>query len=110
VFILQDIDFENIRTKVNIDELAINARTAAAIFPSIKNTRINRCWAGIEGMVEDSIPIISQSQTHPNTYHVFGFSAHGFQLGPITGTIIRDLALTGKTSLPVQGFSIARFN
>ena len=103
------IDFENSRSRINVDELAINAQTAISIFPLMKNIQINRCWSGIEGVVEDGIPVIGQSQTHPSAYHVFGFSAHGFQLGPITGKIIRDLVLTGKTSLPVKSFSIARF-
>lgn len=103
------IDFENSRSQVNVNELAINAQTAISIFPFMKNIRINRCWSGIEGVTEDGIPVISQSQAHPSAYHVFGFSAHGFQLGPITGKIIRDLVLTGKTNLPVQSFSIARF-
>ena len=39
----------------------------------------------------------------------FGFSAHGFQLGPIVGKITADLITTGKTDLPIEPFSIDRF-
>jgi sarcosine oxidase subunit beta len=57
----------------------------------------------------DGIPVISQSSTYPDAYHVFGFSAHGFQLGPITGRIIADWILQDKTELPIEKFSIKRF-
>ena len=89
--------------------LAANARTAADIFPIMRKARIVRSWAGIEGMMPDNIPVISPSQNE-GVYHAFGFSAHGFQLGPIGGQVISDLVLEGKTELPIAPFSIERFS
>ena len=103
------VDTKNRRAYLNIKELAINARTAQSIFPIMKNARIVRCWAGVEGFTPDNLPIISKSQTYPDTYHLFGFSAHGFQLGPITGKIMKDMILTGKSKLPIDSFRIDRF-
>jgi sarcosine oxidase subunit beta len=60
-------------------------------------------------MMADDIPVIGPSSTAPGVWHAFGFSAHGFQLGPIVGSIIADLVTTGTTRLPIDAFSICRF-
>lgn len=103
------VNMEKQNTSLNIEGLSKSASTAHEIFPVMKNIRVVRCWAGIEGVMPDEIPVISASSTYPDTYHVFGFSAHGFQLGPITGRIITDLILNNKTELPIEKFSIKRF-
>ena len=103
------VDMQKQRASLNVDGLTENARTAHEIFPLMKNIRVNRCWAGIEGIMPDEIPVISPSSTYPDAYHVFGFSAHGFQLGPITGQIIADLILNNRSELPIDKFSIKRF-
>jgi sarcosine oxidase subunit beta len=46
----------------------------------------------------------------PGAFHAFGFSAHGFQLGPIVGSIIADLVTTGVTEHPIASFRIDRFD
>ncbi len=79
------------------------------LFPVMHGARITRSWAGIEGIMPDGIPVISTSATAPGVVHAFGFSAHGFQLGPIGGRIVADLVETGETALPIAPFSIARF-
>ena len=89
--------------------LATNAGTARDLFPHLHNARVMRCWAGIEAVMPDEIPVISPSAHHANAYHVFGFSAHGFQLGPISGQIVRDLVMHGSSGLPIESFSIKRF-
>ena len=103
------VDMSRRQGHVDIDELTINARTARDIFPLMENARIVRCWAGIEGVTPDQIPVIGPSSTYPDAYHVFGFSAHGFQLGPISGSIIADLVNHQSTELPIEDFSIERF-
>lgn len=103
------VDMSRQQGHVDIEELAINARTARDIFPLMEKARIVRCWAGIEGVTPDQIPVIGPSSTYPDAYHVFGFSAHGFQLGPITGSIISDLVNHQSTELPIDDFSIERF-
>jgi sarcosine oxidase subunit beta len=49
----------------------------------MRHADIVRAWAGIEGMMPDGIPVIGPSGTHEGAWHLFGFSAHGFQLGPV---------------------------
>jgi sarcosine oxidase subunit beta len=75
----------------------------------MKQAVISRGWAGIEAQMPDGIPVIGPSSTEQDLYHAFGFSAHGFQMGPIVGKITSDLITTGQTDLPITPFSIARF-
>jgi sarcosine oxidase, subunit beta len=58
----------------------------------------------------DYIPVIGPSCTSQGVLHQFGFSAHGFQLGPGVGALMAELITTGATNLPIEPFSIARFS
>jgi sarcosine oxidase subunit beta len=53
--------------------------------------------------------VIGPSSTEPGIYHAFGFSSHGFQLGPVIGRILAELITEGHSTLPIAPFSIARF-
>jgi sarcosine oxidase subunit beta len=96
-------------TKLNYAGIAISAQTAVSIFPIMSNARIVRSWAGIEGFMPDKIPVIGPS-ANEGAFHAFGFSAHGFQLGPIGGKILSELILEGHSSLSIDSFKIDRFN
>ena len=100
---------ETNRTTLDYRQLAINAQSASAIFPCMRGADIVRSWAGIEGRLPDDIPVIGPSSTQPGLWHAFGFSAHGFQLGPIVGAIVAELVTRGTSSLPIEPFSIRRF-
>ena len=38
---------------------------------------------------------------YPNVVFAAGFSGHGFKFTPVIGEIMADLALNGKTMLPI---------
>lgn len=98
------------RTDLDFRKLSYNARTVFDLFPEMRSARVVRAWAGIEGRMSDGLPVIGPSSTEEGLFHVFGFSAHGFQLGPIVGSIVADLIMDGSTDLPIDAFSIRRFN
>jgi len=90
-------------------ELARSAATAAEIFPIMRSAVIVRAWSGIEGRMPDQIPVMGAALSAPNAFHSFGFSAHGFQLGPAAGEVMAALIDTGASPIPLDAFSIARF-
>ncbi len=96
-------------TELDFRELGESARTVRELFPIMRGAVIHRGWAGIEARMPDEIPVIGPSSTMPDAFHAFGFSAHGFELGPIVGRITADLIATGTTSLPIAPFAITRF-
>ncbi|HET6185295.1 MAG TPA: FAD-dependent oxidoreductase [Acetobacteraceae bacterium] len=93
---------------VDFRKLVTSARTVSALFPIMQQARIVRCWSGIESRMPDDIPVIGPSSTEANAFHAFGFSSHGFQLGPIVGVILADLVERGRTELPIAPFAIDR--
>ena len=45
----------------------------------------------------DDIPVFGPSARHEGLYHQFGFSLHGFQLGPGAGAVMAELIVNGGT-------------
>jgi sarcosine oxidase subunit beta len=97
------------RTVLDWTRLATSARTVWELFPAMREASIVRAWAGIEARMPDEIPVVGPSSTSEGVFHQFGFSAHGFQLGPATGAVMAELVATGKTNLPIDGLGIGRF-
>ncbi len=104
------IDSGGEQANVRLAGLAENVHTALALFPFMRDVRVVRAWAGIEGVMQDGIPVLGRSRKHPRLIHSFGYSAHGFQLSAITGEIVRDLAMEREPALPIAAFDIRRFD
>jgi sarcosine oxidase subunit beta len=85
------------------------AELAIALVPALEGAQIIRSWSGIDGKMPDMIPVIGPSSTTPGLFHAFGFSGHGFQLGPAIGAIMSELVLDGRTDIPLEPFRITRF-
>lgn len=102
-------DLQTNVTRLDFTKLAKSARTVTELFPLIRAATLVRAWSGIESRLPDDIPIIGPSSTQPGLFHAFGFSAHGFQLGPIIGEIMAQLVTQGVTQYPIAPFAITRF-
>jgi sarcosine oxidase subunit beta len=98
------------RTDLDWRKLSESARTVAEVFPIMRGAEVVRAWAGIEARMPDELPVLSPSRTAEGVYHQFGFSAHGFQLGPAAGATMAELIVTNQTNVPIAPFDIARFN
>jgi sarcosine oxidase subunit beta len=97
------------RSEIDWRKLAESARTVWELFPVMRSATIVRAWAGIEARMPDDIPVIGPSASSEGIYHQFGFSAHGFQLGPGVGALMAELVATGATNLPIAPFGVDRF-
>lgn len=97
------------RTILDWRKLATNAGTVWDLFPLMRGVPIVRAWAGIEARMPDDLPVFGPSARHDGVYHQFGFSAHGFQLGPGAGAVMAEIIATGRSNVPIDGLGIARF-
>jgi len=57
----------------------------------------------------DDLPVMGPSRTTKGLFHAFGFSGHGFALGPAVGAVMAELAVDGRTATPIAAFDIGRF-
>jgi sarcosine oxidase subunit beta len=103
-------DLKTNATTLDVAKLARSARTTSEFFPRMRGTTLMRAWSGVESRLPDDIPVIGPSSTEPGLFHAFGFSAHGFQLGPIVGEIMAQLVTQGTTQYPIAPFAITRFH
>jgi sarcosine oxidase subunit beta len=103
------LSLEKEKTFLNPNEMQLSAQHVLRLFPIMGKATVNRGWAGIEGFLPDALPIIGPSLRAKNLFHQFGFSGHGFELGPIVGKVVADLVTKGSSDLPIEPFSIGRF-
>ena len=90
-------------------KLRESARTVWELFPVMRDATVVRAWAGIEARTRDDLPIVGRSAKHDGLFHQFGFSLHGFQLGPGAGAVMAELIATGNTNTPIEALRIERF-
>jgi sarcosine oxidase, subunit beta len=79
------------------------------VVPALNRLNIIRVWSGIEGYMQDDRPVMGPSAHVAGLYYAFGFSGHGFQLGPGVGDVMAELIHTGATSTPIGQYHIGRF-
>ncbi|OWW02362.1 FAD-dependent oxidoreductase [Rhizobium sp. R72] len=102
-------DQERLRARP-LAEITIEAAAAAvAMVPQLKNVLLLRSWTGIEGRMPDGLPIVGPSPTVEGLFHAFGFSGHGFQLGPAVGAVLAELSLDGHSPTSISGLAMTRF-
>ena len=95
--------------KVHAEESLTTLARTIEIIPRIADLSVIRFWSGVEGGTQDHLPVLCPSRTTPGLVHAFGFSGHGFCLGPASGAVAAELALDGRTETPIEGFDIGRF-
>ncbi|RCS22576.1 FAD-binding oxidoreductase [Phyllobacterium salinisoli] len=95
--------------KANPASLSQQLRSLLPLLPALAKTAVIRTWSGCEGYVADGLPVMGPSATTSGLFHAFGFSGHGFQLGPGVGDVMAELIATGHTETPLHDFRIERF-
>jgi sarcosine oxidase subunit beta len=100
---------DTLRASVKPENTLAQLSQITRIVPALRRLSIIRVWSGIESYLPDDIPIMGPSARVSGLHYAFGFCGHGFQLGPGVGDVMAELIATGKTSTPIEPFTIARF-
>jgi sarcosine oxidase, subunit beta len=104
-----DVDMVSGVGRTREESLAGSLETAAAIFPVLREARIERSWVGVEGICADEVPIIGPVPGYEGLTVAAGFSGHGFALSPITSQLVAELLVDGAPSIPLDAFRAERF-
>ncbi len=97
------------RAYVMPDNSLSQFRQVRRLVPALASARVIRTWSGIEGYLDDQLPIMGPSARTSGLYYAFGFCGHGFQLGPGVGDLMAELIDRGVTPTPIEPFHIKRF-
>lgn len=84
------------------------ARRLVELFPTLSYVGLLRCWTGVVEATPDLVTVLEKLD-HPDGMVIAVTSGHGFGLAPAVGQVIRDLVLSGKTSVPIEPLALGRF-
>lgn len=103
----EDVGFDEEPTAKGRDEL-INS--LVTMVPSLVEAEVVLQTACLRPLPADGLPIIGDVPGWDGVYLATGHWTKGILLSPVTGHIIAELILKSSTSIPVEPFSVARFN
>ncbi|WP_046863819.1 NAD(P)/FAD-dependent oxidoreductase [Microvirga massiliensis] len=104
-----DVPLDPGHAKADPARLPLQLRALRQLLPALDKVSVIRTWSGCEGYLADMLPVMGPSATTPGLFHSFGFSGHGFQLGPGVGETMAELIAMGDTEIPLHDFRIERF-
>ncbi|WP_049623493.1 NAD(P)/FAD-dependent oxidoreductase [Frateuria defendens] len=99
----------NIRAYVKPDNTLRQLRELRRFVPGFAHAQLIRVWSGIEGYTADWKPVMGPSARVSGLHYAFGFNGEGFAISPGVGEVMAELLATGRTSTPIEPFSIGRF-
>lgn len=82
------------------DNLVGNLRLAQYAVPALKAARVVRTWLGLEGVVEDNLPLLGEIPGATDAY-VIACVQGGYTLGPWMGTLLADRILGRAPAMPL---------
>ncbi|WP_257347479.1 NAD(P)/FAD-dependent oxidoreductase [Pseudalkalibacillus decolorationis] len=101
---MEEVGFDRRGT---LDVIQETANMAIRYVPSLANANVVRCFSGIRAMPKDGYPIIGHV---PGVQNLYVAAMHsGITLAPLIGTLMTELILDGETSIPIDDYSITRF-
>ncbi|MCC7105809.1 MAG: FAD-binding oxidoreductase [Chloroflexi bacterium] len=92
------------------ETLRLNREAAERAFPCLVGAEVETRWAGLNEATLDALPLLGPDPRVPGLFLATGFSGHGFGIAPAVGRLMADLIVDGRTTLPVQPFSVDRFD
>ncbi len=84
-------------------------RDLLKIAPALADARVVQQTACLRPLSEDHTPIVGEAPGVPGAYLATGGGRKGILMGPVVGRMISDMILRGRTDLPTEAVSPARF-
>ena len=94
---------------VNWDFMPAVVERALVRFPILERTSIKTGWAGLYEDTPDKHPILGPVDGVDGFICAAGFSGHGIMHAPVTGELIADLIVDGRTSFDISALRASRF-
>jgi len=102
-------EFVGFDQRCNHHVLELMARRALRFFPTIRDIRVIRTYAGLRPYTPDHLPIVSPVPTVPGLYIAAGHEGDGIGLAPITGRLIAQMIVGEPTAVATEPLRIDRF-
>jgi len=96
-------------TNVNWGQLDTVVEHALRRVPTLEHAGIAHAWAGLYDTTPDSNPILGPVPEVEGLLMAAGFSGHGFMHSPMTGQLMAEIILEGRTTIDISSLSVTRF-
>ena len=85
------------------------AQRTAQVIPRLRQLHVIRTFAGLRPYTPDGLPILGQAEGTEGFFVAAGHEGDGIALAPITGELMADLIVDGRSSLDLRDFRLERF-
>jgi sarcosine oxidase len=99
---------ETVRREIDGEDTAQISHFLAQYMPAA-NGRLDRALTCLYTTTPDNHFILDRHPGIPGLVYACGFCGHGFKFAPVIGEALADLALEGRTVLPIGFLSAGRF-
>jgi sarcosine oxidase subunit beta len=102
---------ENGESSSGVSLLIVREVLARAIrfMPQLRDVRVIRIYTGLRPQSGDGLPLIGASARIAGFYYACGHGGDGVTSAPITGRLLSQLIVDGKTEQILRELSPARF-
>jgi len=103
-------EFVGYDKRTTVEGLKQIASRAVRILPDLKHTHLIRAFAGLRPYTPDGLPILGEVQKIKGLIMAAGHEGDGIALSAITGKLISELVIDGKTDVALDSFNLKRFS
>jgi sarcosine oxidase subunit beta len=104
-----DLDADGYPTRPSDRYIEDVSERLAKAMPRLASGTPRGGWAGLLEGTPDFHPIMGRAPGVEGLLLCYGFSGHGFKEAPVTGRLIAELILDGRTSLDIAPLGFERF-
>ena len=109
VIVGSTLEFEGFDKRATVEGIRWVLQRAIDMVPGLSELSFEGARAGLRPYSADTFPILGTFPEVPGLVVATGHSRKGILLGPMSGKLVAELILDGKTSLPIDPFSPLRF-
>jgi sarcosine oxidase len=102
-------DPDNVKREVGSEEVRTIIQGINEFFPALDGSVVATKTCLYTNTLDENFIIDHLPGFDEKVIIAAGFSGHGFKFVPVVGEILADLAITGKTELPIGFLSLERF-
>lgn len=102
-------DGDRPRVRPTILDIANTIQRFGDLVPAALSAPVDEIWAGLLDQTPDALPVLQRMRDPAGLCVAFGFSGHGFCLGPITGRIMAALVQEKPIDFDLEPFRMERF-
>ena len=103
-------EFAGYDKRTTVEGLKKVAARAVQILPALKHVNLIRSFAGLRPYTPDGLPILGKVEKIKGLIMAAGHEGDGIALSAITGKLISELVLEGKTNAALDSLNLNRFS